>query len=108
MLGFPGNPSYQAAKGGLRQLTKALARDWAADHIRVNTICPGYIRTPMLEGAFESLPDLRGQMERWTMLGRLAEPEEIGRAVRFLMSDDASFITAEHLVVDGGAIRSQR
>jgi len=62
----------------------------------------------MLEAAFQHSADLRPQMERQAMLGRLAEPEEIASVVRFLLSDDARFITAEHIVVDGGAVRSQR
>jgi NAD(P)-dependent dehydrogenase (short-subunit alcohol dehydrogenase family) len=108
ILGNQANPAYGASKAGLLGLTRSLADRLAEDGVRVNAVCPGYVRTPMLEASFEHVPTLRDQMEHQTMLGRLAEPEEIARAVRFLMSDDASFITAEHLVVDGGAIRSQR
>jgi NAD(P)-dependent dehydrogenase (short-subunit alcohol dehydrogenase family) len=108
ILGNQGNPAYGASKAGLLGLTRSLADQLADDGVRVNAICPGYIRTPMLEASFEHVPTLRAQLERQTMLGRLAEPEEIGRVVRFLMSDEASYITAEHLVVDGGAVRSQR
>jgi NAD(P)-dependent dehydrogenase (short-subunit alcohol dehydrogenase family) len=108
ILGNQANPAYGASKAGLLGLTRSLADRLAADGVRVNAVCPGYVRTPMLEASFEQVPTLRDQMEHQAMLGRLAEPGEIARAVRFLMSDDASFITAEHLVVDGGAIRSQR
>jgi NAD(P)-dependent dehydrogenase (short-subunit alcohol dehydrogenase family) len=108
ILGNQANPAYGASKAGLLGLTRSLADRLAGDGIRVNAVCPGYIRTPMLEGSFEQLPTLRARMEEQSMLGRLAEPEEIGRVVRFLLSEDASFITAEHLVVDGGVVVSQR
>ncbi len=108
ILGNQANPAYGASKSGLLGLTRSLADRLAEDGIRVNAVCPGYVRTPMLEESFQHVPELQAHMERQTMIGRLAEPEEIASAVRFLMSDDARYITAEHLVVDGGAIRSQR
>ena len=108
ILGNAANPAYGASKSGLLGLTRSLADRLAADGVRVNAVCPGYIDTPMLTPAFEAAPELRERMEASAMLGRLADPAEIGRAVRFLLSDDASFVTAEHLVVDGGVVRSQR
>ncbi|MCH2173376.1 SDR family oxidoreductase [Myxococcota bacterium] len=108
ILGNAANPAYGASKSGLLGLTRSLADQLAGDGVRVNAICPGYIETPMLAPALDGAGGLRKSMVRQSMLGRLGQPEEIGRAVRFLMSDDASFITAEHLVVDGGVVRSQR
>lgn len=99
-------PAYSASKGGLLSLVRSLADDLATHGIRVNAISPGVIRTPMLSPAeYESMS---AAFERQTMLGRLGNPEEIGAAVRFLLSQDASFITATELVVDGGNLPSQR
>jgi len=108
ILGNEANPAYGASKSGLLGLTRSLADRLAHDGVRVNAVCPGYIDTPMLAPAFENAPGLREHMERQTMLERLAQPEEIASVVRFLMSSEARYITAEHIVVDGGATRSQR
>jgi len=108
ILGNAANPAYGASKSGVLGLTRSLADRLAADGVRVNAVCPGYVRTPMLQPSLDAVPGLGERMAEQSMLGRLAEPEEIGRAVRFLLSDEASFITAEHLVVDGGVVRSQR
>ena len=102
------NPAYGASKAGLLGLTRSLADRLGAAGIRVNAVCPGYIRTAMQEEAMATMPHLLEMYERQSMLGRMADPDEVGRVVRFLMSDDASFITAEHLVVDGGVVPSQR
>jgi NAD(P)-dependent dehydrogenase (short-subunit alcohol dehydrogenase family) len=102
------NPAYGASKAGLLGASRSMADHLAADGIRVNSVCPGYVRTPMLMPAIESRAETGRRMVETSMLGRLAEPEEIASAVRFLLSDDASFITAEELVVDGGVVRSQR
>ena len=108
ILGNAANPAYGASKSGLLGLTRSLADLLAKDGVRVNAVCPGYVDTPMLAGAFAHAPALRAQMERQTMLERLADPEEIATVVRFLLSSDARYVTAEHIVVDGGATRSQR
>lgn len=108
ILGNAANPAYGASKAGLLGASRSMADRLADEGIRVNSVCPGYVRTPMLAPTLEAHPEVGERMERSTMLGRMAEPEEIARAVRFLLSDDASFITAEELIVDGGAIRSQR
>lgn len=106
ILGHAAIPAYCASKAGLLGLTRSLADRLAGDGVRVNAVCPGYVETPMLAPALEN-PELRTRLEGQTLLGRLAEPAEIGRAVRFLMSDDASYVTAAELVVDGGVVHSQ-
>ena len=101
MLGFPDNPSYQAAKGGLRQLTKALARDWGAIGIRVNVICPGYIRTEMTAASYAD-PQLQSDRTERTMLARWGEPDDLVGPCLFLASDASAYITGCELPVDGG------
>jgi len=105
-LGNAVNPIYTAAKGGVLSLVRSLADRLANDGIRINAISPGQIRTPMTQPAIDNLP--KGHFERRILLGRCGEPEEIGRVVRFLLSDEASYITAAEIVVDGGNISSQR
>lgn len=108
ILGNGANPAYSASKAGLLSLTRSLADGLAKDGIRVNAICPGYIRTPMQDEPMAKVPGLQQLYERQSMLGRMGEPEEIARVVRFLLSEEASFITAEHVIVDGGVVPSQR
>ncbi|KJK24925.1 3-oxoacyl-ACP reductase [Burkholderiaceae bacterium 16] len=105
-LGNHINPIYSAAKGGMLSLIRSLADGLGRDNIRINAISPGQILTPMLQPAVDSLP--AGTFERRILLGRLGQPEEIGRVARFLLSDEASYITAAEIVVDGGNISSQR
>lgn len=105
-LGNAMNPVYSAAKGGMLSLVRSLADRLAHDAIRINAVSPGQIRTPMLAPALDALPP--GYFEKRILLERLGEPDEVARAVRFLMSDEASYITATELVVDGGNISSQR
>lgn len=108
ILGNGANPAYGASKAGLLALTRSLADRLGPDGIRVNAICPGYIRTPMQDEPMANVPGLEQAYERQCMLGRMGAPEEIGRVVRFLLSEEASFITAESVVVDGGVVPSQR
>lgn len=105
-LGNAINPIYSASKGGMLSLIRSLADALGRDNIRINAISPGQILTPMLQPAVDNLP--AGTFERRILLGRLGQPEEIGRVARFLLSDEASYITAAEIVVDGGNISSQR
>lgn len=99
-------PAYTASKGGMLSVVRSLADDLGHDGVRINAVSPGQILTPMLQTSVDALPE--GTFERRILLGRLGEPREIGNAVRFLLSDQASYITATELVVDGGNISSQR
>lgn len=105
-LGNAMNPIYSAAKGGVLSLVRSLADRLARDGIRINAISPGQIRTPMMKPALDDLGD--AAFTRRILLGRIGEPAEIGRVVRFLLSEEASYITASEFVVDGGNISSQR
>ena len=97
--GNAGQTNYAASKAGLLGLTKALAKELGGRGIRVNAIAPGYITTEITAG----LPDgAREAILAGTPLGRLGEPSDVARAVRFLVSDAASFITGDVLAVDGG------
>jgi len=100
-VGHTNNGPYCASKGGVVGLTKALAVELGPAGIRVNAVCPGYIDTQMLAGAL-STDGVRARLSADAPLGRLGRPEEIGRVVRFLLSDDASFVTGAAIVVDGG------
>ena len=97
--GNAGQSNYAASKAGLIGLTKALAKELGGRGIRVNAIAPGYIATELTE----ALPDqAREAILSNTPLGRLGEPDDVARAVRFLCSDAAAFVTGEVLAVDGG------
>lgn len=105
-LGNGINPVYSAAKGGVLALVRSLADRLAGDGIRINSVSPGQIETPMTRPAIEALAP--GHFERRILLQRIGAAEEVGRVVRFLLSDEASYITAAEIVVDGGNISSQR
>ena len=105
LLGWPISAAYCASKGGVIQLTKQMAVDYAQDNIRVNCIAPGTTLTPLIERIFqqESEPEkAKQQISQMHPLGRFAQPEEIAQAILFLASEDASFITGAVLPVDGG------
>jgi meso-butanediol dehydrogenase/(S,S)-butanediol dehydrogenase/diacetyl reductase len=91
--------AYNAAKGGVLNLTRAMALDFAAENIRVNGICPGFVETPAFGGLIDLL---RPRFEPVIPMGRGAQPEEIAGVAAFLASDDASYITGANIVVDGG------
>jgi 2-deoxy-D-gluconate 3-dehydrogenase len=101
LVGGPLRAPYCAAKGGVVNMTRALACEWAPHGVRVNGIAPTVTRTPLAEKAMQN-PDFRATVERNILLGRLAEPEEIAGAVIYLASDAASMVTGQTLAVDGG------
>ena len=92
---------YSASKGGVKMLTQSMCVSYAKDNIRINAVCPGYIKTPLLEGydeqVFNYLASLHPQ-------GRLGKPEEVADAVLFLSSDESTFVNGSCLMVDGGYI----
>jgi NAD(P)-dependent dehydrogenase (short-subunit alcohol dehydrogenase family) len=92
---------YNASKGGVKMLTKALASELAQDGIRVNAVAPGPVNTP-LTGMDLHAPEVFEFMSSHLLIKRVAEPDDIAAAVSFLLSDDASYITGVHLPVDGG------
>jgi len=94
-----GQTNYAASKAGIIGFTKSLARELGSRGIRANVVAPGYVKTQLTEVLPEEAT--RAMLQN-TPLGRIAEPEEVAGAVRFLCSDDASFITGEVLLVDGG------
>lgn len=107
LAGDPMLAAYGAAKGGVVALTKSAAVKYGRDRIRCNAVCPGDIQTPLVEAYFAAAEDpaaLRAQAENEYPLGRIGQPREVARAVLFLASDDASFVTGEALVVDGGCL----
>jgi 3-oxoacyl-[acyl-carrier protein] reductase len=94
-----GQTNYGASKAGIIGFTKSLARELGSRNIRANVVAPGYVKTALTD----VLPDeATAAMVQQTPLGRVADPEEIAGAVRFLASDQASFITGDVLLVDGG------
>ena len=97
--GNPGQTNYGASKAGLIGFTKSLARELGSRGVRANVLAPGYVTTQLTD----VLPDeAKAAMLANTPLGRLGSPEDVARAVRFLVADEASFITGEVLLVDGG------
>jgi len=105
LVGGSGVAAYCAAKGGVVTLTKAMALDHASQNIRVNCICPGSVATPLLESEMNDLGGVELQLPKFAArhpLNRIASPQEIARAVAYLASEDASFVTGIALPVDGG------
>lgn len=105
ILGYPNLSAYCASKGGVISLTRAMAMDYAAHNIRVNSINPGTIDTPILHRFLETAKNPESARQSFIALhpiGRLGTPEDIGHAAVFLASDWAAFITGHALVVDGG------
>jgi NAD(P)-dependent dehydrogenase (short-subunit alcohol dehydrogenase family) len=99
-VGYPEHASYTAAKGAVINLTRSLGIEFAARGIRVNSVSPGFVRTPLVE--LQATDEIMAQLVAAHPIGRIAEPMEIARPVLFLASEDASFIVGADVMVDGG------
>lgn len=97
-------PAYCASKGGVIQLTRAAALEYATSGIRINAVCPGLVQTPMVENMAAHDPEFAARAEASQPIGRIAQPEEIAAAVLWLCSDASSFVTGHPLAVDGGIL----
>ena len=105
LVGFAGASAYAASKAAIINLTRSMALDHAQEGIRVNAVCPGSVDTEMIHAAWQKFGDVEQARKLWAEkhpLGRIASPEEIGLAILFLASEDASFVTGTALAVDGG------
>lgn len=105
LVGFAGTSAYAASKAAIVNLTRSMALDHAKEGIRVNAVCPGSVDTEMIHAAWEKFGDVEQARKLWNEkhpLGRIATADEVGRAILFLASEDASFITGTALTVDGG------
>ena len=100
--GFGSSPAYHAAKGAVRTLTKNVALHWATEGVRVNSVHPGFIDTPILDQAKGT--EFETAMIALTPMARLGLPEEVAAGVAYLAGDDASFVTGAELYIDGGYI----
>jgi meso-butanediol dehydrogenase / (S,S)-butanediol dehydrogenase / diacetyl reductase len=106
ILGLVGNPdahAYTTAKGAIINLTRSMSTAYAKENIRANTLCPGYINTPMVADYLDYLNSEEYRFQ-WNPSGRTGRPEEIANGVLFLASDEASYCNGSVLVIDGGAL----
>ena len=104
LVGFSGLPAYVVSKHGIVGLTKTAALEYAKQGIRVNAVCPGVIRTAMIDRLTGKDKTVEKQFEAMEPVGRMGEPEEVAEAIVWLCSDAASFVTGHALAVDGGWI----
>jgi NAD(P)-dependent dehydrogenase (short-subunit alcohol dehydrogenase family) len=104
MVGFPGIPAYCASKGGVIQLTRTAALEYATQGVRVNCLCPGVIDTPMVERFTQATGQGDEEIAALEPVGRMGRPEEVAELAMFLASDRSSFITGAIIPVDGGFV----
>ena len=104
LVGFAGLPAYVASKHGVIGLARAAALEYVKAGVRINAVCPGSTRTPMLEGFMGGDPAIERAMANSAPIGRLARPVEIAQAMVWLLSDAASFVVGHTFAVDGGAV----
>lgn len=104
LVGFSGIPAYVASKHGVVGLSKNAALDYAKTGLRVNAVCPGVIRTPMIDRFTGKDKEVEKAFESMEPVGRMGEPEEVAEAVVWLCSDGATFVTGQAIAVDGGWI----
>ena len=102
LVAFPGSAGYQAGKGGVVQLTRALAVEWAADGVRVNAVAPGHIGTQLVRRQWETEPELKDYFLSRTPMNRLGEPDDVAGPVVFLAGDASAMVTGQVVAVDGG------
>jgi NAD(P)-dependent dehydrogenase (short-subunit alcohol dehydrogenase family) len=101
LVGFEGLPAYNASKGGVVQLTRTAALEFATKNIRVNCVCPGVIRNPMVERLLDNRSFTEEQLNAGEPVGRMGKPEEVAEGVLWLLSDASSFVTGHPLAIDG-------
>lgn len=105
MIGSDGYAAYHTSKGAVMALTRSVSQEGARDGIRVNAVAPGWVDTPFTDAALAQIPDgeaVRAAAGSYHALGRMGQPDEIAAAALWLLTDEASFVTAETLFVDGG------
>jgi NAD(P)-dependent dehydrogenase (short-subunit alcohol dehydrogenase family) len=102
LIGAPDAPPYHAAKGGVRLMSKTDALLYAADHIRVNSVHPGFIWTPMVEHFLTDQGASRASIDELHPIGHMGEPDDIAYGILYLASDESKFVTGSELVIDGG------
>ncbi len=102
IFGMPYAPAYGASKGGIVQLSKAMAASWAADGIQVNAVLPGWIQTELTDGARAQVPGLNERVIARTCVGRWGQPQDLAGVAVFLASSASDFITGTAIPVDGG------
>lgn len=104
LIGFPGLPAYVVSKHGIVGLTKTAALEYAKQGIRINAVCPGVIKTAMIDRITGEDKTVEKKYEDMEPVGRMGQPEEVAEAIIWLCSDAASFVTGDTMVVDGGWI----
>lgn len=102
IVGYPGSVGYQASKGGVVQLTRSLAIEWASHQVRVNAIAPGHIATELVQKQWMSEPELKEFFESRTPIGHLGDPSDIVGATIFLAGQSSRMVTGQILAIDGG------